>query len=71
MAVVVLDDHRGVIHCTMSPPMRCDVAGWVDWVMAEMKSEVGICHNAWLKTGYEWFPKVGGQEEWNIGGNDN
>jgi hypothetical protein len=62
---------EGVIHGTTSPPTRHDVAGWVDRAMAEMKSEVGICHNAWLKTGYEWFPKVGGQEEGNIGGNDN
>ena len=62
---------EGVIHGRTSPPMRRDVAGWVDRAMAEMKSEVGICCNAWLKTGYEWFPKVGGQEEGNIGGNDN
>ena len=48
---------KGVIHGTTSPPTRHDVATWVDRAMAEMKSEVGIIRNAWLKTGYEWFPK--------------
>ena len=61
----------GVIRGTTSLPMRRDVAGWVDRAMAEMKSKVGICRNAWLKTSYKWFPKGGGQEEANIGGNDN
>jgi len=50
---------EGVIHGTTSPPMRRDVATWFDRAMAEMKSEVGIIRNAWLKTGYEWFPKEG------------
>jgi hypothetical protein len=44
---------EGVIHGTTSPPMRRDVATWVDRMMAEMKSEVGIIRNTWLKTGYE------------------
>ena len=48
---------EGVNHGTTSAPMRRDVATWVDRAMAEMKSEVGIIRNAWLKTGYEWFPK--------------
>jgi hypothetical protein len=60
---------EGVINSTTSLPMRHDVAGWVDWAMVEMKNEVGICHNAWSKTGYEWFPKKGGQET-NNGGNN-
>ena len=60
-----------LVHGTTSPQTRRDVAVWVDRAMAEIKSKVGICCNAWLKTGYEWFPKVGGQEEGNIGGNDN
>jgi hypothetical protein len=30
--------------------------------MTEMKDVVGIVRNAWSKTGYEWFPKEGGQE---------
>jgi len=51
---------EGVIHGTTSLPSRRDVAGWVDRAMAEMKDEVGICRNAWLKTGYKWFPKEGG-----------
>jgi transposase len=48
---------EGVNHGTTSAPTRRDVATWVDRAMAEMKSEVGIIRNAWLKTGYEWFPK--------------
>jgi hypothetical protein len=52
---------EGVIHGTTSSPTRRDVAGWVDRAMAEMKNEVGISRNAWSKTGYEWFPKEGGQ----------
>ena len=50
---------EGFIYGTTSPPMRRDVATWFDRAMAEMKSEVGIIRNAWLKTGYEWFPKEG------------
>jgi hypothetical protein len=53
---------EGVIHGTTSTPTRCDVTGWVDRAMMEMKNEVGIYRNAWSKTGYEWFPKEGGQE---------
>ncbi len=49
--------------------MRRNVAGWVDRAMVEMKNKVGICHNAWSKTGYKWFPKEGGQEI-NNGGNN-
>ena len=52
---------EGVIHGTTSSPTRRDVAGWVDRAMAEMKNEVGISRIAWSKTGYEWFPKEGGQ----------
>jgi hypothetical protein len=52
---------EGVIHGTTSSPTRRDVAGWVDRAMTEMRNEVGICRNAWLKTGYEWFPREGGQ----------
>jgi len=61
---------EGVIRGTMSPPTRRDVAMCVDWAMAEMKSEVGIIRNAWLKTGYEWFPKEGKEEGNIIGGEE-
>ncbi len=57
---------KGVIHGTTSPPSRRDVVRWVNRAMAEMKNKVGIIRNAWLKTGYEWFPKEAG-EETNIG----
>jgi hypothetical protein len=50
---------EGVIHGS-------DVATWVNQVMAEMKSAVGIVRNAWLKTGYKWFPKEGSKQEGNI-----
>jgi len=59
---------EGVIDGTTSPPMRRDVATWFNRVMAEMKSEVGIIRNGWLKTGYEWFPKEGREERNIIGG---
>ena len=61
--------NEGIIHGTTSPPHRRDVVGWVDRAMAEMQNEVGICQNAWLKTGYEWFAKEGGQETINGGNN--
>ncbi len=61
---------KGVIHGTTSPPTRRDVATWVDRAMAEMKSEVGIIRNAWLKTGYEWFPKEGSEKGIIIGGKE-
>ncbi len=61
---------EGVIHGTMSPPTRRDIATWVDRAMAEMKSAVGIVCNAWLKTGYEWFPKEGSEQEGNIIGGE-
>jgi hypothetical protein len=61
---------EGVIHGTTSPPTRRDVATWVDRAMAEMKSEVGIICNAWLKRGYEWFPKEGREEGNIIGGEE-
>jgi len=61
---------EGVIHGTTSSPMRRDVTTWVDQAMAEMKCEVGIICNAWLKTGYEWFPKEGGEEGNIIGGKE-
>ena len=54
---------EGVIHGTTSPPSRRDVAGWVDRAMAEMKGEEQIVKNAWMKTGYEWWPKEGGTPE--------
>jgi hypothetical protein len=57
---------KGVIHGATSTPTRRDVATWVDRAMAEMKSAVGIVRNAWLKTGYEWFPKEGSEQEENI-----
>ncbi len=57
---------EGVIHGTTSPPTRCKVATWVDRAMAEMKSTAGIIRNAWFKTGYEWFPKEGSEQEGNI-----
>ena len=65
-----MDDCRRVIHGTMSPPTRRNVATWVNWAMVEMKSKVGIIRNAWLKTGYEWFPKEGGEEGNIIGGKE-
>jgi hypothetical protein len=46
-----------IIHDTTSSPTRRNV---VDQAMTEMKEEMGIVHNAWSKTGYEWFPKEGG-----------
>jgi hypothetical protein len=61
---------EGVIHGTTSPPTRRNVATWVDRAMAEMKSQVGIIRNAWLKTGYEWFPKEGREEGNIIGGEE-
>ena len=61
---------EGVIHGTTSPPTRRNVATWVDRAMAEMKSEVGIICNAWLKTGYKWFPKEGSEEGNIIGGEE-
>ena len=64
---------EGVINGTTSLLTRRDAAMWVDWSMAEMKREVGIIRNAWLKTGYEWFPKEGskeGSEEGNIIGDE-
>ncbi len=48
---------EGIINGTTSSPTRRDVAGWVDRAMGEMKEVVGIIHNAWTKTGYEWFAK--------------
>jgi hypothetical protein len=57
--VDVVDDFQRKIHGTTSLPTRRDIAGWVDRVMTEMKEEVGIVCNAWLKTGYEWFAKEG------------
>jgi hypothetical protein len=61
---------EGVIHGTMSPPTRRDVATWVNRAMGEMKSEVGIIRNAWLKMGYEWFPKERREEGNIIGGEE-
>ena len=52
---------EGVFRGIRSLSMRCDVAGWVDRVMVEMKNKVGISRNVWSKTGYKWFPKEGGQ----------
>jgi len=53
---------EGIIHGTTTPPSsRCDVAGWVDCAMEEMKREERIIKNAWRKTGYEWFLKEGGE----------
>ncbi len=51
---------EGIIHGTMSSPMRHDVVGWVDQAMREMKQVVGIIRNAWTKAGYEWFAKEEG-----------
>ena len=51
--------NEGIIHGTTSPPTRRDVAEWVDWAVAEMRSEGTICRNAWQKTGYEWFVNEG------------
>jgi len=61
---------EGVIHGTTTPPTRRNVATWVNRAMAEMKSEVGIIRNAWLKMGYEWFPKEGREEGNIIGGGE-
>jgi hypothetical protein len=52
---------EGIIHGTTTPPSRHDVTGWVDCAMEEMKREERIIKNAWRKTGYEWFPKEGGE----------
>ena len=52
---------EGIIHGTTMPPSRRDVAGWVVRAMEEMKREEQIIKNAWRKTGYEWFPKEGGE----------
>ena len=54
---------EGVIHGTTSLPSRRDVAGWVNHTIAEMKGEEQIVKNAWMKTGYEWWPKEGGRPE--------
>jgi hypothetical protein len=48
---------KGIIHGTTIPPSRCDVAGWVDRAMTEMRGEEQIIKNAWTKVGYEWYPK--------------
>ena len=62
---------EGVIHGTTSPLTRRDVAGWVDRAVAEMRNKGTICRNAWSKTGYEWFPKEGSEQEGNmIGGEE-
>ena len=50
---------EGVIHGTTSPPSRRDVAGLVNCTMAEMKGGEQIMKNAWMKTGYKWWPKEG------------
>jgi hypothetical protein len=44
---------KGIIHGTMSNPMRLNVATWVDQAMAEMKREHGMVKNTWLKIDYE------------------
>ncbi len=65
--MVELDDCQG--HRTTSPPMRLDVAKWVDAAMLEMKGEGQIICNAWKRHGYEWF--VDNAVEQDAGGNDN
>jgi hypothetical protein len=50
---------ESIIHGTTIPPSQHDVAGWVDHTMVEMKGEEQILKNAWMKTGYEWWPKEG------------
>ena len=59
---------KGFIYGTTSTPTRRDVAGWVDCPMAEMTGEEQIMKNAWMKTGYEWWPKEGGVIPENEGG---
>ena len=46
---------EGVVHGTTSPPLRVDVAKWVDAAMAEMKGEGKTIQNTWKRHGYEWF----------------
>jgi hypothetical protein len=52
---------EGVQEGTTSLPTRCDVAVWVDKVMAQMKEEQRIMKNAWLKMGFKWFDKQEGE----------
>ena len=65
-----MDDCRRSHPRHDEPTNEARLATWVDRAMAEMKSEVGIICNAWLKTGYEWFPKEGSEQEVNIIGGE-
>ena len=42
---------EGVIHSTMSPPSRVDVAKWVNAAMMDMKGEGEIIRNLWKRHG--------------------
>ena len=46
---------EGLTAGTTTAPTRERVAGWIDEVLTEMKSETTIVKNAWMKSGYEWF----------------
>ena len=61
---------KGIIHGTMSPLLRADIANWVNAAITEMKAEGRIIQNAWRRRGYEWF--VGNEEVGNkvVGGNE-
>ena len=62
---------KGIVHSTTSPPMRADIAHWVNNAMAEMKAEDRIIQNAWRRHGgYKWFG--GNKENANkvVGGNE-
>jgi hypothetical protein len=53
---------KGVIHGTTSPPLRVDVAKWVDAAMAEMKGAGDIIRNAWKRNWFEWFVNDAGEQ---------
>jgi hypothetical protein len=59
--------NEGVVHGTMSPPSRLDVAKWVHTTMLDMKGEGEIIQNAWKRHGYEWFVNNAGEQD--VGGN--
>ncbi len=60
--------NKGVVHGTTSPPMRLDVAKWVNATMLEMKGEGKIIWTTWKRHGYEWFVDDTGEQD--VGSNE-
>ena len=61
--------NEGVVHSTMSPPSRLDLAKWVHAAMLEMKGKGKIIQNVWKRHMYEWFIDNAGEQD--VGGNNN